>query len=322
MGWLTSRVARNAASAKRGGWNSGKLAALVNLANVARDRARSAETRLAADEQARADGEGGSWFRIENAAGQSGPAEVYLYDMIGGWGITADEFAAELRAIKAGQIDLRINCEGGEVFDGVTIFEAIARHPAQVTAHVDGVAASAASFIVQAADERVMGRYSRAMIHDAHAICLGNARDMRDTANLLDSLSSTIADIYADRSGRGDQASWREAMLAGMDGTWYDAQQAVAAGLADRVADNSTKPNDRAPVVPRNQQTPSAEPPPADSAPAPEQEPANDLAWDPAAFLRITTEWPALIVDPEPDPGPPAINPYELIRTVREATGR
>lgn len=292
----------------------GKLTNLASLASAVRARARVRDwvpenhTRVA----------GRSWYRIENAAGQ-GPAEIYIYDMIGGWGVTAEDFAAELRAISADRIDLRINCEGGEVFDGVAIFEAIARHPATVTAYVDGIAASAASFIMQAADERVVGRYSRTMIHDAQAFCIGNARDLREFADLLDSLSATIADIYADRSGRGDQASWREAMTAGMDGTWYTAQAAVDAGLADGVAETAT-PGDRTPATPRNQQTPPADPAAEQDPPAPEQEPANDLDWDPSAFLHATTEFPALIVDPEPEPGPPVINPYELIRTLREAT--
>jgi ATP-dependent protease ClpP protease subunit len=291
----------------------GKLTSLTNLAEAGR--------RAATDHRVGVR-DGRSWYTIRNAAGTNGPAEIYLYDMIGGWGITAQDFVDELRQVTGSAIDLHVNCEGGEVFDGIAIFAALAQHPATVTVYVDGLAASAASFIVQAGDDRVMGRHARMMIHDAHAICIGNAADMRDTAALLDDLSGEIASIYAERSGRADTATWRQAMTAGMDGTWYAAQAAVDAGLADRVADAVT-PGDRAPVVPRNQQTPPADQPTEqDPAPEPEQDPANDLAWDPAAFLQTTTEWPALIVDPEPDPGPPAINPYELIRTVREATSQ
>jgi ATP-dependent protease ClpP protease subunit len=294
------------------------LTRLTNLATAARERAHASDHRTGVRD-------GRSWYTIRNAARSSEPAEVYLYDMIGGWGITAQDFVNDLSAITASRIDLHINCEGGEVFDGIAIYTALVNHKASVTAYVDSLAASAASFILQAADERVAGRNSRIMIHDAHAFCIGNAADMRDTANLLDDLSDNIADIYAERSAKGDRASWRAAMTAGMDGTWYGPQAAVDAGLADRVAETAVPSENRALVVPRNQQTPPAEP--AADPPAPEQEPANDtdadgIAWDPAEFLRITTEWPALIVDPEPDPGPPAINPYELIRTVREATGR
>jgi ATP-dependent protease ClpP protease subunit len=300
MGWRP-RVA---------GTGPGKLTSLTNLAEAGR--------RAASDHRAGVR-DGRSWYTIRNAAGSTGPAEIYLYDMIGGWGITAQDFVDELRQITGSAIDLHVNCEGGEVFDGIAIFAALAQHPATVTAYVDGLAASAASFVVQAANERVMGRHARMMIHDAHALCIGNAADMRDTAALLDDLSGEIASIYAERSGRADTATWRQAMTAGMDGTWYAAQAAVDAGLADRVAEGAT-PGDRAPAVPRNQSEPAPEPaePPA-TDPAPDTEPA--VAWDPDAFLRITTEWPALIADPEPEPGPPAINPYELIRAVREAAG-
>jgi ATP-dependent protease ClpP protease subunit len=288
------------------------LSKLTNLAGRARQRAHAAEQRTPT---------GRTWYTIRNAAGSGGPAEIYLYDMIGGWGITAQDFVDELRQVTGNAIDLHVNCEGGEVFDGIAIFAALAQHPATVTAYVDGLAASAASFIVQAGDDRVMGRHARMMIHDAHALCIGNAADMRDTANLLDDLSGEIASIYAERSGRGDTATWRQAMTAGMDGTWYNAQAAVDAGLADRVAE-STTPGDRAPVVPRAQQTPPADSPAEQEPLVPEPDPADELDWDPAAFLRTTTELPALIVDREPDPGPPAIDPYQFIRTVREATSR
>lgn len=295
------------------GTGPGKLTNLANLAEAGR--------RAASDHRVGVR-DGRSWYTIRNAKGSDGPAEIYLYDMIGGWGITAQDFVDELRQVTSNTIDLHVNCEGGEVFDGIAIFSALAQHPATVTALVDGLAASAASFIVQAGDSRVMGRHARMMIHDAHALCIGNAADMRDTANLLDDLSGEIASIYAERSGRGDTATWRQAMTAGMDGTWYAAQAAVDAGLADRVAESVT-PGDRTPAIPTNQHDPATG---SDHGSADQQEPATDpadgLAWDPGAFARATTEWPALIVDPQPDPGPPAINPYELIRTVREATSR
>lgn len=176
----------------------------------------------------------GHWFRMEtDEAGTS--AEVYIYDVIDSWfGVNAADFVRELQALDVDTINLRVNSPGGSVYDGVAIMNALRRHPANIIATVDGLAASAASFIIQAADEVVMGKNTELMIHDASALCWGNAKDMADTAQILDRISGTIAGIYAERAG-GTADEWREAMLAE---TWYTAEEAVTAGLADRVDDD------------------------------------------------------------------------------------
>ncbi len=171
-----------------------------------------------------------AWYRIENKA--SAAAEVFIYDEIGGWGVTAADFVKELQDITASRIDLHLNTPGGEVFDGIAIYNALRNHKAQVTAYVDGLAASAGSFIAQAGDRRVMARQSQMMIHDGHAVCVGNAKDMATTAALLDKCSDNLASIYAERAG-GSVADWRNVMRTE---TWYSAQEAVDAGLADEVA--------------------------------------------------------------------------------------
>jgi ATP-dependent protease ClpP protease subunit len=159
-------------------------------------------------------------------------ADVYIYDVIDSWwGVNASEFVKELAALDVETINLYVNSPGGSVFDGTAIMNAIRRHKAHVVATVDGLAASAASFIIQAADEVVMGFGSEMMIHDASGICWGNAGDMRETADILDQLSQTIANVYAERAG-GTADEWRAAMHSE---TWYTADEAVAAGLADRV---------------------------------------------------------------------------------------
>lgn len=170
------------------------------------------------------------WYRME--AKDDSSADVYIYDVIDGWwGVDAFEFVRELAALDVATINLYVNSPGGSVFDGTAIMNAIRRHKAHVVATVDGLAASAASFIIQAADEVVMGFGTEMMIHDASGICWGNAEDMRETADILDQLSQTIANVYAERAG-GTAEQWREAMHAE---TWYSAEEAVAAGLADRV---------------------------------------------------------------------------------------
>lgn len=167
-----------------------------------------------------------------------GVAKMRLYDPIdswgGEWGVSAKEFTAALDALPEGtnSIELHVNSPGGEVFQGLAILNSLRNHPAKVTVIVDGIAASAASFIAVGADELVMGRNAELMIHDAFGISLGNAKDMRDMADMLDHISNNIASVYADKSG-GTTEQWREAMLAE---TWYSADEAVAAGLSDRVA--------------------------------------------------------------------------------------
>lgn len=180
------------------------------------------------------------WFRISNV--DKDRAEVYIYDEIGFWGTSAADFCAQLAEVKAKAIDLHINSPGGEVFDGVTIYNGLKRHPAHVTSYVDGLAASAASFIAMAGDEVVIERHAQMMIHDAAGVCLGNATEMRKLADLLDRLSNTIADMYAQRAG-GTVDEWRALMRAE---TWFDANEAVEFALADRVngAEDDAEPTD------------------------------------------------------------------------------
>lgn len=161
-------------------------------------------------------------------------AELLLYDEIGFWGIWAVDVAAALSTV-SGPLHVRINSPGGDVFDGVAIYNLIADYPDQVTVTVDGLAASAASFIAMAGDSIRMNRASQMMIHDASGGCRGNAADMKAMAALLDMISQTIAGIYAGRAG-GEVEEWRERMLVdGGFGTWYTADEAVAAGLADEL---------------------------------------------------------------------------------------
>lgn len=173
----------------------------------------------------------GPWFKME-AAADGDSAEVYIYDAIDSWwGVSANDFVRSLQELDVATINLRVNSPGGSVYDGVAIMNALRRHPANVIATVDGLAASAASFIIQAADEVVMGSGTELMIHDASTIVWGNADEMVEAASHLDRISGTIAGIYAERAG-GTVEEWRDAMKAE---TWYSADEAVAAGLADRV---------------------------------------------------------------------------------------
>lgn len=171
------------------------------------------------------------WYRIKNEAGSS-TAEVHIYDEIGYWGVTAQQFVKEMQSIDANQIDVHLNTPGGDVYDGIAIHNALKQHKANVTVYVDSLAASIGSVIAMAGDEVVMAKYSQMMIHDASGVAVGaNASEMREMADLLDRCSNNIAQVYADKTGT-DPDMWREAMMAE---SWYSAEEAVEVGLADRV---------------------------------------------------------------------------------------
>lgn len=177
-----------------------------------------------------------------------GIATLRLFDPVdswgGDWGVSAKEFAAALGALPddTHTINLHINSPGGEVFEAVTILNQLRQHQARIVAIVDGLAASAASYIAVGADEVQMAPNTQLMIHDAWGLAIGNAADMRSAGDLLDRLSNNIASIYAAKAG-GTVEDWRAAMLAE---SWYSAEEAVAAGLADSILGTDTPEEDAA----------------------------------------------------------------------------
>ncbi|MCA3711326.1 head maturation protease, ClpP-related [Phenylobacterium sp.] len=148
-------------------------------------------------------------------------------------GISAEAFARELRAM-AGDVELRINSPGGDVFAARAMAQAMREHPGKITAHVDGVAASAASLLAVSASETVMAPGAMMMIHEAWTIALGNKGDFLATAALLEKIDASIVETYQAKAG-GDPAEWAALMAAE---TWYTGAEAVEAGLADRVAED------------------------------------------------------------------------------------
>lgn len=189
-----------------------------------RDRIRT--TRNAADVRAGKR----DWFRFEAKVG-SDEAAIYIYDEISWFGIMAQDFVRELNAVKASRISLHISSPGGDVFDGIAIYNALKQHPAQVNVVVDSIAASIASVIAMAGDSVAMAKGSMMMIHEPFALVIGDARDMRKQADALDLMGDSIAGIYAERAG-GNVDYWRGLMS---EETWFDDQGAVSAGLADSV---------------------------------------------------------------------------------------
>lgn len=169
------------------------------------------------------------WFSIENASADV--AEVSIFDEISPWGITAQDFISAIKGITAPVVNMHLNTPGGDVYDGIAIYNEIRNHPATFRAYIPGLAASIGTVIAMAADEITIAPHARMMIHDAWAMAAGNAEDMAKLADRLEATSENIAAIYAERAG-GEPADWRALMKAE---TWYTDKQAVDAGLADSV---------------------------------------------------------------------------------------
>lgn len=163
-------------------------------------------------------------------------AILYVYDYIGPYGTEAEPFARAVAAATAPVIEVRVNSPGGDFFDAVAMYTALVRSPARVDVTVDGVAASAASFLAMAGDRVSALPPAKMMIHDALTITYGNEAEHLTSARLLSEVSDTIAELYAGRAG-GDPAGWRETMRVGR---WYTASEALDAGLIDAVDQAAT----------------------------------------------------------------------------------
>lgn len=172
-----------------------------------------------------------SWYTIR---AESHGAEVLIYDEIGAYGVSAKGFLAELGALPDGTpLALRLNSPGGSVFDAVAIYNAIKRHSGRVTVWIDGVAASAASYIAMAGDEIFMPENAFLMIHDPSGLVMGTAADMREMADTMDKIAGSMVRGYAARSGRSEEEI--TALMAAE--TWFDAEAALDAGLATRMVE-------------------------------------------------------------------------------------
>ncbi|CAM2804489.1 head maturation protease, ClpP-related [Corynebacterium jeikeium] len=180
--------------------------------------------------------------------------EILMYGPIGPdfWepenAITAKSVMAQLSEI-SGDVTVRISSGGGDVYEGVDIMTALKNHDGEVTVIVESLAASAASFIaVGGADRVLMRKSSEMMLHRAWTLAEGNADDVRKTLGDLERQDNKLAAIYAGKAG-GEVQDWLDAMSAE---TWYTAEEAVAAGLADGiVAEKSSAPEPSASLAKR-----------------------------------------------------------------------
>lgn len=164
----------------------------------------------------------------------NGATEVLVYDIIDPWfGVSASAFAEAVAKAGSGALTVRVNSPGGDVFEGRTMANIIRNHKGPTMVVVDGLAASAATHLVMAGDRAEMARGAFLMVHEAWVFAIDNKRGLRKTADLLEKVDGEIAADYVAKAGvtAAQAAAWMEAE------TWFTAEEAVEAKLADALAE-------------------------------------------------------------------------------------
>lgn len=178
-----------------------------------------------------------TWYAMKAEAGAQS-ARLDIYDEIGGWGVTASQFAADLKGLgPVATLDVHLHSPGGSVVDGAAIFNLLKSHGARKVVTIDGMALSMASVVAMAGDEIIMPSNALMMIHNPWTMTAGDAEQLRKDADLLDKMKAQIAGAYIVKTGKSaaDIAALMDAE------TWMDGREAVAAGFATRLADWEVK---------------------------------------------------------------------------------
>ncbi len=166
-------------------------------------------------------------------------AEILLYGFIGNWqNNDSNKFISDFKKLEAAhnKINVRINSGGGDVFEGITIYNALKNSSAEIHIYIDGVAASMASVIALSGSKIFMSRYAQLMVHRVSGSANGDSDKMRETANLMDELEKSLLEIYSSKTGIDKdkiQSTW---MQRGKD-TWFNATDAVKQNLVDEIFD-------------------------------------------------------------------------------------
>lgn len=183
------------------------------------------------------------WAEMPLAAGGEDDATITIYDVIGedvwtGGGFTAKRAAAALRSIGERDVTVNINSPGGDMFEGIAIYNLFAAHKARVTVNVMGIAASAASIIAMSADTIAMGTGTFLMVHNAWGLVIGNRHDMREAADVFDGFDAALVDIYEARTGN-KRAEIERLMDAE---TFMRPEEAIKRGFADTMLAEDPEP--------------------------------------------------------------------------------
>lgn len=202
----------------------------------------SIDLKFCAKKRERAEQKAPMQLKLQHSA-KARAADLLIYGEIGFWEVDALEVARAVEVLDVDELTVRINSPGGDVFDGVAIFNLLKSHPAKVTTVVDGVAASIASLIMLAGDDVEMSPSSMVMIHEAWMVAAGNKRELAEASELLAKIEdSTIIPAYQERTGktRDEVVDMLEAT------TWMSAQEAVDNKFADRMHGAEEQPAEMA----------------------------------------------------------------------------
>jgi ATP-dependent protease ClpP protease subunit len=178
-----------------------------------------------------------TWYAVQ-ASGEATERviEVFVYGEIGAWGITANQFVQDLRAMDDGvsEVIAAFNSVGGDLFDGLAMHNALRRLGARCTGRIDALAASAASVAVCGAHKVVIAESAILMIHNPWTYAAGDAEDFRKVADVLDQTMEAIIAAYKAKAPNIDEVELRRLVAAE---TWLTANEALALGLADEIGD-------------------------------------------------------------------------------------
>ncbi|HHI4996242.1 TPA: ClpP-like prohead protease/major capsid protein fusion protein [Vibrio parahaemolyticus] len=248
-----------------------------------------------------------SWYRIVASTNEN--VEIYIYDEIGAWGITAQQFARDLKSRgDVRNIVLRIHSPGGDVFEGMAIYNLLNQHPAYITVYIDGLAASMASVIAMVGDMVIIPANAAIMVHKPWGIQGGDADDMRRYADLLDKVEDSLVSAYTKKTGK--TADEIKTLLDAE--TWMFGQEAVDMGFADTVAEplqaaaclNSKRLQEfhNMPESLKNFLNPRGN----ENNPAPTPAPTPSPAPTPAPSAQVPEPTPTPTPTPQPQPTPSA----------------
>jgi len=178
--------------------------------------------------------EGEQSIRVETVDNAS---HVYIYDVIDGfWGASATGLLTAFAAAGKGDLHLHINSPGGDVFEARAMAAIVVAHPGNVAVHIDGLAASAATYLALSGNSVSMTQGGMLMVHESWSLAYGNKRELTKTASLLSQIDDTIIADYVARTGKSadEVRGWIEAE------TWFQADQALELGFIDAI-DTNTK---------------------------------------------------------------------------------
>ena len=235
-----------------------------------------------------------TWYNFKQT--DTDPAVLSIFDDIGAFGVSAKSFLNDLASAQGDSVRVEINSPGGDVFAGLAIYNGLRNSGKKVNVRVLGLAASAASLVAMAGDTIEMPENSFMMVHNPWGFAMGGASDMRDTADMLDKLGTSLASTYAKRTGKS-----AEEIAALLDAeTWMSAAEAVDAGFATAVISEvpvkAAFDLDRLPANVRAAYASAKASAPA-PAPAPEDDPAENTPEASAPTLAGAIESQAAAAD-------------------------